>query len=106
MNEPVAGRLIEGDVWPRDAMHMAMAAVVADEKLSPGEHVGFIRDSKERVASTLINKFVSPIGIADPFLRGVVLPGQRFWMWLYPKTITGLAHHWSHPSFDGEDKNV
>lgn len=110
MNEPIVGRLIEGDVFPRDALHMAMAAVTAGERLEPGQRVGIIRSEWKSSAATRweqvfhVARVPHPdkeLGIVDPFLRGVVLPGQRFWLWLFPKTITGLQHNWTHTAFDG-----
>lgn len=75
----------------RDAIHLAVEPVVAAEKLFPGQHVGFV----EGGAGTCKN----PIGIVDPFIAGFVAPGQRFWLVVYPRTITSLRHVWEHPAF-------
>lgn len=76
----------------RDAVHMAIAPVVAGHQLQPGQ----------RVAMTDGKAFISPthrsIGIVDPFLDGYVDPNERFWLFLYPGSITSLRHHWEHPS--------
>lgn len=91
-----------GDVVPeegqhRDAIHVAVIPVIAEEELRPGQHVG-VRDGKA-------NHFLPHVGVIDPFLGmgGVtqhrVLPGQRVWLLLNPGTITSLRHEWLHPSF-------
>lgn len=76
----------------RDAVHIAVAPVVSAEWLNPGEHVGLRADGKA------VNG-VEPIGAVDPFLSHKVMPGERFWLFLFPNTITSLRHVWSHPAF-------
>jgi hypothetical protein len=95
MNEPKLGELIVGDVG-RDAIHIAIAPVIANTNLDPGEHIGFVPGDKEKVTSTCDTK----IGVVDPFLKQKVVKGQRFYIFLYPKTITSLRHEWVHPAFD------
>lgn len=92
---PQLGKPIEDGGRGRDAVHVAVAAVTADTRLSPGQHIGLVRtDDMELVGPTEPN-----IGIVDPFLTEDVEPGQRFWMFLYPDTITNLRHIWTHPVF-------
>jgi len=83
----------------RDAVHFALAPVIAAERLSPGQHIGFVG---ENTVGPMTNK---PLGIVDPFLPGPVNKGDRFWMFLYPNTITSLRHEWSHEAFDTEEKD-
>lgn len=90
------GELIEGDMPPRDAIHVAAAPVTASETLSPGEHITFIQADCELVGRSK----VAAIGIVDPFLQAPVKKGQRFWMFLYPNTVTTLTHQWEHPAFE------
>lgn len=76
----------------RDAVHIAVAGVEAKETLKPGDHVNLSSDGKAV-------KHGKSIGIVDPFLKRTVLKGDRFWLYLYPGSITSLEHKWSHPSF-------
>jgi hypothetical protein len=76
----------------RDAIHIAVAPVVAVERLAPGQHIGLLDDGKA-------GSSVTPIGIVDPYLPSPVYPGDRFFLWLYPRTITSLRHEWTHPAF-------
>ena len=82
----------------RDAIHVAVAPVEAAEDLQMGWHVGLDADGK---ATTKVAK---AIGIVDPFLRGPVPKGERFWLFLYPGTITSLRHDWTHPAFAAKEK--
>ena len=75
------GKIITGDA-KRDAVHVAVIPCVATREMEPGERL--------------------QNGIVDPFLTAPVYPGQRYWLWLYPGTVTSLRHVWEHPAFDDE----
>lgn len=75
----------------RDAIHIAVAPVVAKERVSPGQNVGVDGTST-----------CPHVGIVDPYLVTDVLPGGRFFIFLYPGTINTLRHQWTHPEFDKE----
>jgi len=80
------------DTAGRDAIHIAVIRRVAETRLFPGQHVGI--DGNPSGEKT--------VGIVDPYLANTVMPGESFWMLLYPRTITGLRHVWNHPDFDAE----
>lgn len=67
----------------RDAVHVAILPMVATRELQPGEHLRS--------------------GIVDPFIKGPVRPGERYWILLYPQTVTSLRHVWEHPAFPTEE---
>lgn len=75
----------------KDAVHMAIAPVIAGCSMKPGAHVG--------IANGLACFTDKPIGVVDPFLAKSVRKGDKFWLFLYAGTITGLRHEWAHPSF-------
>lgn len=75
----------------RDAVHVAVAPVLANEPLSPGDHISLVGGRATKSGQT--------IGIVDPFLEAGVHRGDKFWMFMYPETVTGLRHEWDHPAF-------
>lgn len=93
MSEVRLGQIIRGDHY-RDAIHIAVAPVVAECILMPGQHVGIIDKEAMTVGPCSDN-----IGIVDPFLVNPVQKGERFYLCLYPYTITSLRHEWTHPAF-------
>ena len=87
------GTLI-GEHERRDAVHVAVLPAVAGIHLAPGEPVGIV----EGVARPCL----APIGIVDPFLDLHVQQGERFWLFLYPRSVTSLRHVWTHPAVPDE----
>ncbi len=83
----------------RDAVHIALAPVVAGEKLYPGERVHLLNGQAYVNFRNGCQAKTPFIGVVDPFLMGEVEKGQRFWLMLLPNTITGLRHVWQHPAF-------
>ena len=100
-DSPVLGRRVADGERRRDAVHVAIAPVTAAARLSPGEHVGFVADGDtERVGTVREDgRPVAPVGIVDPYLTEPVGPGDRFWLCLYPNSVTSLRHVWSSPAF-------
>lgn len=95
MSAPEIGQIIPG-ITARDAIHIAVAPVVAGEELEPGTHVAFDGDGE------MVSYLTRTIGIVDPFLRNPVEKGQKFRLFLYPGTVTNLRHEWDHPGFKHE----
>lgn len=81
MSEVKLGELVPADQG-RDAVHVAIIPMVAYRTMHPGEHLNN--------------------GIVDPFLTRAVRPGERYWLCLYPNTVTSLRHVWTHPAFPTE----
>lgn len=88
----------------RDAIHIAVMPVVAAEALKPGQHIGFTEHG-HRVTTKPAGGY-KLIGIVDPFLPKGVKEGDRFWMMLYPNTITSLKHLWTHPDISNDGRGT
>lgn len=80
----------------RDAIHIAVAPAVAAERLFAGQKVGLIKGDNDKYFT---GRAKTMIGIVDPFLDHAVEAGDQFWVFLFPNTITGLNHVWTHPAF-------
>lgn len=93
MSDLGIGKLVAGSAG-KDAIHIAIAPMTATMELAPGQHVGIVDSQRAGVTEV-------PIGIVDPYLTAKVRPGERFYMFLYPNTVTSLRHEWVHPSFVG-----
>lgn len=91
MHESKLGQL-PSESAERDAIHVAIAPVMASHQLLPGQHVGINDEGKATGARPYV-------GIVDPFLIDAVSAGQRFYLILYPGSITSLRHEWTHPAF-------
>jgi hypothetical protein len=103
MKDAVAtmGDLLPDDAGGRDAVHVAVISATAGETMHPAQNVGFSVLPTEGIEGTA-SALADHLGIVDPFLKTNVRPGQRFWLYLYPRTITGLNHQWTHPAFPNE----
>jgi hypothetical protein len=84
----------------RDAIHIAITPMVAGERLVPGQRVTMRADPGARFTAVPASGDKG-IGIVDPFLdlNTVIWPGDRFWLFLHPGSITSLRHEWTHPAF-------
>lgn len=76
------GALITDPHAGRDAVHVAIIPLIATRRMMPGEHL--------------------KSGVVDPFLTAPVEPGQRYYLCLYPNTVTSLRHVWTAPTFAEE----
>jgi hypothetical protein len=101
-NPPQLGKLIEDGDRRRDAVHIAVVPMTAESPLNPGQPVGLSRADDAEFADVTDN----PIGIVDPFLTAPVQAGERFWLCLYPGTITSLRHVWTHPEFAAVNRAI
>lgn len=99
MSNVDVGELLNGSEH-RDAIHIAIAPVVAGEGLEAATPIGF-RDRESHDVVVECEAAMS-VGIVDPFLKKTVRPGDRFYMFLNPNTITALRHEWTHPAFGTE----
>lgn len=84
--------IVDFDWIGRDAIHVAVVPMIAKSRLYPGNHIDA---DGNRTGGELV-------GIVDPYLTVPVEKGQKFFMFLYPGTVTSLRHVWTHPAFTPE----
>ena len=84
----------------RDAIHIAVLPAIAAQDLAPGDH---IRLDNGRAWQQGMR---GAVGIVDPFLKTGPTKGARFWVFVYPGTITSLHHIWTHPEIEQSEDSV
>jgi hypothetical protein len=90
----LVGKLAPADAG-RDAIHVAVAPVVAAEQLYPGQHVGLNASGEADGTS-------ARVGVVDPYYTDRIFKGERFFLFLYPGSISSLRHVWTHAAFADE----
>jgi hypothetical protein len=105
MKDAVAtmGDVLPDDAGGRDAVHVAVFSAFSKVKLSPGQPIVIVEHTERDVEVADFKRSKDAVAIVDPFLGAPVLPGERFWAYLYPRTITALSHKWKHPAFEVAD---
>ena len=83
----------------RDAVHIAVCPGIASQTLKPGQHIGFVDKAKGIFGPSSNN-----IGVVSPFYLQPISAKSRFWVLLYPNTISSLRHVWEHSEFIPEVK--
>lgn len=94
-NVPKLGEIITGEAH-RDAVHVAVAPLIAGCPLTPGEAILLSHDQ------AFPTDRGHGLGIVDPFLKAEVRKGERFYCFLYPNTAIGLRHVYRHPELDAD----
>lgn len=97
MNTPKLGQHIT-DNAERDAVHVAIAPMIAGVRLSPGEQVTVVGG---KAYSTY-----TPVGVVDPFLQTKVSPGQKFWLFMLPGKTSAPRHDWKCADLDGNAEDA
>lgn len=102
----------------RDAIHLAVEPVKANEDLKPGQRIGIVWDTYgvawaipagTDYAAGYQDEHGMPVikqapyhGIVDPFLLNGPKEGESFWFVMRPREVRSLRHCWSHPDFPEE----
>ncbi len=87
----------------RDAVHVAVVPLIAGEKyMCRGQRFRLAHDSTTVALCGEYNEGTlgAAIGIVNPFRKGGLKKGDRFWGFLFPGTVTGMRHEWKHPAFN------
>ena len=80
----------------RDAIHVAVVSLKAACSMYAGDPVIWHEKGK---SVKVLDSCLAPIGIVSAFMKGGSHEGDLVWIMLYPNTVTGMTHHWSHPDF-------
>lgn len=81
----------------RDAIHVAVVSLRSSADMNPGQAVTWHEKGISVKPCSITDV---EIGIVNPFIRGGVGRFENVWIMLFPNSVTGMTHNWSHPEFD------
>lgn len=82
---------------PRDAVHIAvMQVIIGENYMQSGERVKFQSGTR----NVVVPSASMGVGVIDPFIIGPLDIGDRVWMFVNPRTVTGMRHEWQCPAID------
>lgn len=87
----------------RDAIHVAVVSLRSSADMNPGQAVTWHEKGISVKPCSITDV---EIGIVNPFVRGGVGRFENVWIMLFPNSVTGMTHHWSHPDFDEIDLDL
>lgn len=95
-------KTIQPGTGKRDAIHVAIIPGIMDHDMMPGTHVGKLLDGSFSATAS------KRIGVVSPFIQNMVKKGECCYIFLYPGSVIGLRHDWSHPDLpeEGELENM
>lgn len=88
-----------GSSGDRDAFHAPGVLVTAEVTVTPGSNLRLAPGSSLRVIPC---SEAQRQGIADPFIKGDITRGQKFWMLLQPELVEGLTHNFTLKGIDDD----
>lgn len=81
------------ELGDKDAIHVGIVSVRAGAAITPGAKCKLNAD-REAISDE------KGIGVADPFLKKIIMKGQSFWLLLNQDEISSVRHDWDHPTVD------
>lgn len=101
MSKPVMGRVLSSTKeYTRDATHVPIIPVIADQPLHPGQKVKLYRGVNNQFFAKDAYPDNTTMGVVDPFIVGTLNEGDKFYCWIKPNTVKDLWHEWKHSFFD------
>tara|TARA_R110000787_G_scaffold16774_5_gene52578 strand:+ start:1318 stop:1707 length:390 start_codon:yes stop_codon:yes gene_type:complete len=85
-------RALTTELGFRDAVHVPVIYAKAHDALRRGDWVGV--KNNQTTADDVV-------GVIDPFLTNIALPGDIVAILLKPNSATNVKHVWEHPLIDG-----
>lgn len=79
----------------RDAVHVAIVPVVADQVLIPGQRIGICLQQNGHYKTTSFDSEIGPDAVVDPFLKRNVEFGDLFWAIVRPDLVGEVRHEWT-----------